>query len=428
MWKRMKRSRSFDKKTGSVLLIVAFAMVLMLAVSAFAIDLANFYLARSQAQRAADSGALAGAYAFVQSSCITGGCTAGGPQEALGRQYAEASGDQNYIAGQLASIQDGDITFSYPTPYEPQITVVARRTVPTFFAKIFGIQTANINATATAEAYSPAGGAGGGGGGAPGFYAACVKPFLVPDCDPDPNHTTPANPNCPGQAYFFDMTANPPTVVNPGLYSQGGIQGMPWQLHTQSGPSQWYLVGFGDAPPSSGSALRTHIMDCTPGYVSCDSTLVTANGNNVGPIDQGVDGLINALGDGMNQGQDTIDTSQPNQYDIFPITAGSNNPDPLLPGSTIWDYTGSSSVVTVPVYSGVPLPPGGTQVGIDGYMQVFIQDANHVGTEDVVDMVILNAIPCDGASVSGGGGGSSGGGSGGGSGGSPVPIRLIRTN
>ncbi len=421
MRRRMKVNGLFRKETGSVLLMVAFAMVLMLAISAFAIDMANFYLARNQSQRAADSAALAGAYAFLQSGCMTGGCTAGGSQETLGRQYAEASGDQNYVAGQPASIQDSDITFTYPTPQEPQITVVVQRTVPTFFAKIFGIRTEHVNAISTAEAYTPSGS---GGGSGQGFFAACVKPFLVPDCDP--THDDLDNSNCSGMGYFFDPTDG--HVLHPGLYDgtqSGGIQGMPWQLHTQAGPSQWYLVGFGDAPPSSGSALRDHIMECTPGYYSCDTTLVTANGKNVGPIDQGVDGLINALGDGMNQGQDTIDTTQ-RINDVFPITGGSNNPNPLLPGATILDYTGSPSVVTVPVFSGVPLPPGGTTTGIDGYLQVFIQDANHSGTEDIVDMVILNAFTCGGAT--GTGSGSSGTGSGSGSAGAPIPIRLIRTD
>ena len=288
--------------------------------------------------------------------------------------------------------------------------------MPTFFAKIFGIQAANVDATATAEAYTP----GGSGSGSQGFYASCIKPFLVPDCDP--THDDMNNANCSGRGYFFDP--NDGHVLHPGLYSQGGIQGMPWQLHTKSGPSQYYLVGFGDAPPSSGSALRNHIIECTPGYYSCSSTLVTANGNNVGPVDQGTDGLINALGDGMNQGQDTIDTSQVING-VFPITGGSNNPNPLLPGATILDYTGSSSVVTLPVYSGVPLPPGGSTVGIDGYLQVFIQDATHTGTDDSVDAIILNAFTCGGAS---GSGGASGGGPGSGSPGSTVPVRLIRTN
>ncbi len=423
MWKTTKARRSMVKEKGSVLLIVAFAMFLMLALSAFAIDLANFYLARAQSQRAADAAALAGAYAFLQSGCMTGGCSAGGPQETLGRKYAEASGNQNYIAGELASIQDGDITFSYPTPGEPQITVVAGRAVPTCFARIFGIQTANVNAVATAEAYTPVGGTAGG----PGIAASCIKPFLVPDCDPI--HNDSPNSNCPGQGYFFNLKTDPPEVLHPGLYDgspAGGIQGMPWQLHTKFGPSQWYLVGFGDAPPSSGSALRDHIAECTPGYFSCTSTLVTANGNMVGPVDQGVNALIHASGDGMGQGQDSIDASRLVEG-VFPITAGFNNPNPALIGATITDYTGSPSVVTIPVYSGVALPPGGTVVGIDGYLQVFIQDANHANNEDIVDMVILNGIPCTGdpGSPSSPGGGDNDLNA---PAGSPVPIRLIRTD
>jgi len=405
--------RSVGGESGSVLLIVAASMVVLLGICAIAIDLANLYLARAQAQRAADAAALAGAKAFIITGCTTGGCTAGGPQESAGRQQAEAAGAQNFIAGQPASIQDGDVTFSYPNAFEPQITVVARASVPTFFARIFGIVNANVSGQATAEAYNPAG-----GGGAP-LAAACLKPFLVPNCDPV--HTSPANPSCAtsGQGYFFDPTTG--AIEHPGTYPAGVI-GMPWTLHSNAGPSQWYLVGFGGAPPSSGSALRNHIAYCTPAILSCGDTLTTANGKKVGPVDQGTDVLIHANGDGLNQGQDAIDTTI---GPPFAITGGANNPNPSLIGKVFYDYSQSPSVVTVPVYTGNSLPPGGTTVAIAGYMQVFIKDAQHNGNSDDVDVVILNVSSC---------GGSPGGGSGGSTppvvaaSGSPVPIRLIRTN
>jgi len=410
---RQKSCSLRKDETGSVLLIVAAAMVVLLGVSALAIDMANLYLARAQAQRAADAGALAGAKSFVTTGCTTGGCTAGGVQETLGRQQAEAAGDQNYIAGQPASIQDSDVTFSYPNPQEPQITVVARRSVSTFFAKIFGINNANVSATATAEAYNPA------GGGNVTLGQACLKPFLVPDCDP--THTSPTNGSCAtsGQGYFFDPSTG--AIQHPGVYPSGVI-GMPWQLHSNAGPSQWYLVGFGGAPPSSGAALRAHIAECTPAILSCGDTLTTANGKKVGPVDQGTNELIQANGDGLNQGQDSIDTSI---GPPFAITGGANNPNPALRGKVFYDYSESPSVATVPVYSGNSLPPGGTTVTIDGYMQVFIKDANHQGQDDYVDVVILNISSCGGA-PGGGGGGSNG--SVVAAAGSPVPIRLIRTN
>ena len=56
-----------------------------------------------------------------------------------------------------------------------------------------------------------------------------------------------------------------------------------------------------------------------------------------------------------------------------------------------------------------------------GYMQMFIKDADHKGSDDLIDAAILNIGGC---------GGNQGGGSQTvtSSGGSPIPIRLIRTN
>ncbi len=414
----MLRMKSYDMRkneAGSVLLVVAGSMVMLLAVCAIAIDLANFYLARAQAQRAADAAALAGAKAFVTSGCTTGGCNPGGIQETIATQQAEAAAAQNYIAGQPANINPNkDVVFSYPNPYEPQITVTAGRSVPTMFAKIFGIQAVNVSATSTAEAYNPA------GGGGANLGAACLKPFLVPDCDPTPGQTSPGNPNCPGQGYFFDTSTTPPTIEHPGVYPAGVI-GMPWQLHTEAAPSQWYLVGFNGAPPSSASALRDHIEMCTPAILSCGDTLTTANGKNVGPTDQGINTLIYANGDGPNQGQDSIDTTT---GPPFPITGGMNNPNPALRGKVFYDYSESPSVVTVPVYNGVPLTAGGSTVQIDGYMQVFIKQANHTGQDVAIDVVILNVSLCNGTN----GGGGGGNGTLVAAAGSSVPIRLIRTN
>jgi len=414
MLKRRQTRCSPETENGSVLLIVAASMVLLLAISAFAIDLANFYLARAQAQRAADAAALAGATAFVNSGCTAGGCTAGGSQETLARQQAEAVAAQNDIAGQAAIIQNSDVTFTYPTPQEPQITVTAGRSVPTFFAKIFGIKTVDVSAKATAEAYNPSGGS------AP-IGVACLKPFLVPNCDP--THTSPGNPQCAtsGQGSFFDPTTG--QVEHPGPYSQGGIIGMPWDLHTDAAPSQWYLVGFNGAPPSSGSALRNHIIECTSEILTCGTTLTTANGKMVGPVSQGIEALINANGTGLNQGQDSIDTNV-TPGSPFILTGGSNNPNVSLRGKTFTSYSESPSVVTVPVYAGNALQSGGSDVQIVGYLQVFIEDVVHKGNDNHIDVVILNASHCGGSAGTGGSTSSTVVGNAG----SPIPIRLIRTN
>jgi hypothetical protein len=194
------------------------------------------------------------------------------------------------------------------------------------------------------------------------------------------------------------------------------VIGESWQLHSQAAPSQWYLVAF--AGSQSGSNLRSYISECAPQVVACNSTLATFNGSTVGPTDQGTDARINASGDGLGQGQDTINTSI---GPPFPITGGANNLNPALVGNTY--YGPSPSEVLVPVYDGHQLNSGGDIVTVTGFMQIFIQDASYPGQDNLIDTVVLNVIPC-----------SSGGGSGNAStppisapGGMPIPIRLIRT-
>ncbi len=363
---RPTRRNKQSGERGVSLVLVALALVAMLTAASLAIDLGLLYVARSEAQRAADAAALAGASAFVDSGCtsMTGGCVAGGTQETLARQQAETVGAQDGVMGQAANIEDSDISFNYPTPMEPQISVTVQRTaargnaIPLLFARFFGVTLGSVSATATAEAFDPS------GSNVPVGYG-CVAPFLVPNCDPDPAHENPINPSCNngtgGAGYFIDQSTGKPE--NPGLYP-AGVVGEPWQLHSYAAPSQWYLVaynsalgtqisslsgngGTGNGNGQSASLLRQYISECAPSQLSCGQTITTDNGNVVGPTDQGVDLRIYASADGPNNGQDTIDTSV---GPPFPITGGANNPNPALVGQTY--YGPSPSEVLVPVYGG----------------------------------------------------------------------------
>jgi hypothetical protein len=398
------------RESGSTLYIVVVAMVGMLGMSALAIDMVSFYLGRAEAQRAADAAALAGATVFVNSGCTsgTGGCVAGGSQETPATQQAIDVGNQNLVSGQAAGIQASDVTFSYPSPQEPQITVTVQRTsargngMPTFFAKIFGIGTVDVTASAKAEAFNPS------GSNVP-VAVSCLKPFLVPNCDPA--HAVPANPSCNGGGgQYFDASGH---IVHPGAYPAGVI-GQPWQLHSNAAPSQWYLIGFGGS--SSAAELTASIESCAPAPVACGDTLSTANGNMVGPVFQGVETLIHATGNGLNRGQDSISTAV---GPPFLITGGSNNPNPSLVGRQF--YSPSDSIVSVAVYDGHGLNPGGETVTVVGYMQLFIRDKDKSGPDHLLDTIIMNIGAC-----SGGGGGGGGTPAVTSSGGSPIPIRLIR--
>lgn len=449
---RAKQWNRSDK--GATLVIVAGAMIVLLGMSAMAVDLVSAYLARAQAQRAADAAALAGASIFITQGCTTasGGCVTGGPQESLATTQAEAVAGQNAVAGVAPTSSTTDVSFNYPTGEEPQITVTVYRdsahsdALPTFFGKIFGINSVNVSATATAEAYNPSGGNTSVGIGA-------VKPFLVPNCDPNhpvlPTDTVHANANCPCTAGFNGCAGTgtgsddmsyyiyPPSsaqagqIVNPGVCtwsgtacsSSSGVIGAPWQLHDNAGPSQWYTIAF---TSQSGASYRTIITESAPQTVACNQSLNSLNGHKVGPTDQGIQALIHANGDNLNQGQDYMcSPSYPNSggndctSQPFTILGGSNNPYGLS-GQTF--LSPSDSIASVVVYDGHQLPPGGGTVTVIGYMQLFIQDVVHSGNDDYIDTVVMSIGGCSGGTapsapppvISDGG--------------SFIPIRLIRTN
>ena len=242
-------------------------------------------------------------------------------------------------------------------------------------------------------------------------------PSLIPTAYPLP----PPPPNSPFGG--GDAPAGP--FVNTGtgelVYSgryPAGVVGERWQLHFGTGPSdsavasQWYLLAL--EGNSSGSDLRDFITRCYPKPIACGDSLETYNGKSIGPLNQGVIARIGADGLGMNRGQDTIDiTKDPSVW----ITGGYNNID--FNGKTITGV--SNSVVSVPIYDGHPLVPGGESVKVVGFMEMFLEGVEHAsygekGSYDVTNAVILNISGCDPAGVAGSTPTA----------GSPIAVRLIR--
>src|SRR5712692_6664806 len=236
---------------GVSLVMVSVGMVMLLALAGLAIDLVSLYLGRSEAQRSADAAALAGATVFVTSGCTSGGSGCSLTQTAATNE-AISVGNKNLVGGVNPGIQTSDVTFNFSIPGDPRITVTVQRTaargnpMPTFFAKIFGVSTVDVSATATAEAYNPSGTNG------PPVGTSCVKPWMMPNCDYASGHTSPANPLCPGTAGYFISTGAPATIARPGPAPSGVIgllmdikAGDPSQA---AKPSQFYPVIL---PPGS---------------------------------------------------------------------------------------------------------------------------------------------------------------------------------
>jgi hypothetical protein len=417
------------RQRGSSLFIVAAAMLALVGLMGLGIDLVALYLGRSEAQRAADAAALAGAQEFVLSG-FTSGLVTQAAAQTLATTQAVAVGQKNLVGGSAPSIPSGNVTFDFTHAGNPLITVQVGATLSTYFMRIFGVTSANIAATATAEAYNPAGSAAGG----PTLCASCLKPFLVPNCDPDHLVAPPGgNPHCPqvggkNQDYFL----SPPNygINHPGS-APTGVVGESWSLHTGAAPSQWYSIAFLGA--QSKSAWQANIASCNTDAIVCGTVLQTLNGKAVGPADKGIESLIHATGLGLGQGQDTINVAGGTLP--YPMFAGSNNP--LVKASVIASgaqVVQSDSLVTVPVYDGVdtnggnPLTPGGSQVKVTGYLQMFITDVTHNGPDDIIDAIVINVMSC-GANTGGtcapGGGGSGTSGTVTAGGAGFAPIRLV---
>jgi hypothetical protein len=435
MTTRTVLAQKVGRQQGSSLAIVGVAMLALLVMMGLGIDLVALYLGKSEAQRAADAAALAGALEFVVSG-FTSGLVTQATVKTLATNQAIAAGQKNLIGGMAPSIPSGNVTFDFTHAGDPFISVQVGATLPTYFMRVFGVNNASVAATATAEAYNPTGSAAGG----PTLCTSCLRPFLVPNCDPV--HLVAqagGNTVCPpsgtkGQNQDYLLVPPNYTVNHPGA-APSGIVGESWSLHTggpsTGTPSQWYSVAFLGA--QSKSAYQANIASCNTDAIVCGTTLQTLDGKSVGPTDKGIESLIHASGQGLNKGQDTIDVT--GGTTPFPMYAGSNNP--LVAAGIISAGTQlaqSDSLVTTPVYDGSVLTPGGSTVAVVGYLQMFITDVKHNGTDDIINAIIVNVMSCGaakgGSCAAGGNAGAGGGGSGtsgtvtaGGAG--FVPIRLV---
>src|SRR5690349_8332828 len=196
------------------MLLVAASLVVLLGMAALAIDVVTLYVARTEAQRAADAGALAGARAFVISGFTSGQlglpssgtvqnlvCANSGSGGPVANLQATAAAAQNLVSGQAAQVTA--IACNFSQPENPQITVTVQRTgLPTFFARIWGRRGSTVTASATGEAVNTS-------GTTMPVHLTSVKPWLIPNCNP-----LTERPDCQTSHYFIDSSfaLNNPTA------------------------------------------------------------------------------------------------------------------------------------------------------------------------------------------------------------------------
>jgi hypothetical protein len=269
---------------------VGVGFMAFLAATTLAIDVGMFMTARSQAQTSADSGALAGALALYYDDYDNR--TASGPAV----QNALAASRDNEVINQQVSVQPGDVTFpTAPSGQNNRVRVHVYRTsarqnaLRTLMGRFFGVNTANIDAVATAEA-------------SPANAMTCVKPFVIPDKwieKQDPGGYNSLTSTFDMEDNHGNLLANPDIYIpadQPGYTGYNAERDKGTELVIRAGtgnniqPSFYFSFAIGG--DTGGEQYRWNIANCNTTVMGWGDLLLMEPGNMVGPTNDGVDDLL----------------------------------------------------------------------------------------------------------------------------------------
>jgi len=121
--------RSLREEKGSVIVIVALSMTVLMGFAALIVDVGNLYLNKTRLVNMADAAALAGVQDLP-----------GSPELAVASAYSYAM--QNGISSDVIGVSISS--------NNTVLTVNVERTVPLFFAKVFAMTSADVEARAVA--------------------------------------------------------------------------------------------------------------------------------------------------------------------------------------------------------------------------------------------------------------------------------------
>ncbi len=211
------------EERGQVLVLTVVFLVCLLGMTALVVDVGSWFHSQRKLQATADAAALAGAQALPANP-------SGASQMAV--QYGTTNG---------GGVAAADVAIKSTNSTDDTISVDAKKTDPTFFSKIFGVNTVNISAHAEAIV------------GIPG-QALYVAPMVV-KCD------HPLINNCNGQnTPIFNQTTNLDfsKMGAPGAFgmldlsnSQGNVGSSTLGSWIQNGYQQYLPLGNYDSDPGA---------------------------------------------------------------------------------------------------------------------------------------------------------------------------------
>ena len=289
--------RAVRDEAGMSLVFVGMGLMAFLSASMLAIDVGMLMTARNQAQNSADAGALAGATSLLYDDYDDH--TASGPAVTS----AITAGTSNQVMGGDVSLTPEDVTFLPDETGEVnrvQVNVFRRASrgnpLSTLIARYFGMATADIAATATAEA-------------TPANAMTCVKPFTIPDRWREVGTDAPWNGDSVYDA--FDNKGNPlpaseadvyiPAyddnhVANPDYtgYNNEASRGQVLVLRAATGnninTSFYYSLSMTD--DMGGNDYSWNIANCNHSIYTWGQALVQEPGAMEGPTVHGAEELV----------------------------------------------------------------------------------------------------------------------------------------
>lgn len=354
-----RKHGSLRSERGATTVLIALTLIALTSVVALAVDIGMLLNARSEAQRTADSAALAGAGSLI----VQPG------DEPRARLIATQYGARNTVRDDPVVLLPEDIQVDLAFN---RVTVTVRRfgsrgtAVSTWFARVFGIDEVDVAARATAEVGTAAG-------------ARCLKPWAVPDAWDDPNIDGIYDP---GEYYDQAETGfgsdwrngmqNGIDLLDNGIDPIGTTyvndRGRPLQLKPgsphESVVSGWFfpwdIPQVDGSPPFGGDKYRWNIANCNPTIIVLGDEYWVENGNMIGPTIQGVG--------------DLVDQDPGTSWDSAGDSVG---------GSTFTPWRASPRIVHMPLYNPTtPIDPGKNPLVFNNIMAFYLegmQGSNVIG-------------------------------------------------
>ena len=278
---------------GMSLVFVTVSFMAVLTATTLAIDIGMFMNSRSEAQNAADAGALAGAVALAYNSYTDR--TPGGPAV----QSAINTAKTNLVNRGAVSILPSDVTFPLDPNGQPnrvavQVFRTAARSNPvsTLMGRLFGVNQVDVVAEATAEASAA-------------NAETCIKPFTIPDrwiehqtgaWDPEDTFDLyeSKNKELADKDVYIPLKPYPDPNTDYTGYNMDRDRGLQITLKANNqskvSPSfynPWALPGRGGADD-----YREDIENCNTSVIPIGALMDAEPGNMVGPTKQGTEGLV----------------------------------------------------------------------------------------------------------------------------------------